>query len=188
MNGIIWLILLAALLAVLLAVLVMLLRENRQERVSSTNKKIILHGGKNVNPEAPAAGDGIIGEDMSREDTYVRRQTGRRQVWILCLTEIKSQTVYKGRFSGPRILVGRRDRGTTHQETGVLYLDDPKVSRVHCRIYEENGGWMVEDCQSVNHTWVNGRKIMEPGVLQDGDMLKLASRSYQVKFLTEYWG
>lgn len=188
MSRIIWLILLAVLLAVLTVVLILLLRERRREKISRTNKKIILHGGKNVNPEAAAAGDGIIREDMGRDDTVVRKKGNRRQVYILCLTELKSQAVYRGRFHGSQLLVGRREHSASSREAGMLCLDNPKVSRIHCRIYEENGSFMVEDCRSANHTWVNGKKITDSGILQTGDMLKLANQTYQVEFLSEYWG
>ena len=60
-------------LVISVAVLISLLWESHSERVKSTNKKIILSGGKNVNPGAVTDGDGIIGRDISRENTVIRR-------------------------------------------------------------------------------------------------------------------
>ena len=59
------------------AVLIFLLWENHSEKAKSMNKKIILSGGKNVNPDAVTDGDGIIGRDWSRENTIIRRTSGK---------------------------------------------------------------------------------------------------------------
>lgn len=66
-----------AVLVIAAAVLISLLWENRSEKAKRTNKKIILAGGKNVNPDAATDGDGIIGRDISRENTVFRRTPGR---------------------------------------------------------------------------------------------------------------
>ena len=64
-------------LVISVAVLISLLWESHSERVKSTNKKIIPSGGKNVNPDPVTDGDGIIGRDISRENTVIRRYPGK---------------------------------------------------------------------------------------------------------------
>lgn len=175
----------AVILAVLTGVLASLLRAEHREKISETNKKVVLHGGKNVNPDAVANGDGIIGEDMSLEHTVVRRRGGKSRTELLCLTDQESGQVYRGRFFDQQILVGRRE-GHAEHGNGRIYVEDSKVSHVHCRIYRGKDGYMIEDCHSTNHTWVNGIQVTACAPLKDGDRLRLAKKTYEVQFLLEY--
>jgi transcriptional regulator with GAF, ATPase, and Fis domain len=57
-----------------------------------------------------------------------------------------------------------------------LVLDDPTISRFHCRIQREAGAWRVVDTGSTNGTRVNGVKVLsaeleEHAVLAIGDSL-----------------
>jgi len=52
-----------------------------------------------------------------------------------------------------------------------ISLTDPSVSRRHARITFANGGFLVEDLASSNHTFVNDREISTPTVIGDGDRL-----------------
>ena len=185
MNMIIILIPAAVILVFLLIILGSLLWANYMEKIRITNKKVILRGGKNVNPDAAANGDGIIGEDMSHDQTVVKRRRHKknmpgREIW---LTELQSQTVYRGRFYHHQLLVGRMEDPAEVSGDGMIRIDDTKVSHVHCRIYQENDSYMVEDCCSTNHTWVNGMQITVPVNLKNGDMLRLANKVYQVQFV-----
>jgi len=49
------------------------------------------------------------------------------------------------------------------------------VSRRHCRIYDENGDYYVEDLGSANGTFLNGERLTPylPHVLREGDQLQL---------------
>ena len=171
-------------LVVLVAVLISLLYAGHGEKVKDINKRVILHGGKNVNPEAAACGDGIIGEDMDQDDTIVKGKGRRRgkSGEALCLTELESQRVYQGMFSGGQLVIGRGSG--FGQRAGQLLLDDRKVSQEHCFVFKEKGVYWAEDCHSTNHTWVNGVRISGAVNLWDGDLLRLANKEYQVRFIT----
>jgi hypothetical protein len=52
----------------------------------------------------------------------------------------------------------------------VLLLDDA-VSGKHARFARHNGQWVVEDLASTNGTYVNGRRLTQPVVLQPGDVV-----------------
>jgi hypothetical protein len=53
-----------------------------------------------------------------------------------------------------------------------LFLDDVTVSRHHARVLRDEGGFSVEDLNSLNGTYVN-RKRIERHRLTDGDELQI---------------
>ena len=56
-----------------------------------------------------------------------------------------------------------------------VFLDDPTVSRKHARILIDAGRITVEDLQSKNGTFVNGRRLDDPAQLSDGDTVRFGS-------------
>lgn len=48
---------------------------------------------------------------------------------------------------------------------------DPEVSRRHCRIVQQKGEYFIEDLNSTNGTFVNGRRISEITRLSSGDII-----------------
>jgi two-component system, cell cycle response regulator len=48
----------------------------------------------------------------------------------------------------------------------------PSVSRAHCRVFQDQGCYWIEDLRSTNHTLVNGERI-ERKALVDGDQLRI---------------
>ncbi len=57
-----------------------------------------------------------------------------------------------------------------------IVLDNPAVSGHHCKLYESGGTWFVEDLNSTNGTFVNGRKVLKAG-LKPGDIVTLVKYS-----------
>lgn len=55
-----------------------------------------------------------------------------------------------------------------------VMIPDRQVSRYHARLMPAPDGVILEDLGSKNGTFCNGRKLEEPIVLQDGDMLQVA--------------
>jgi pSer/pThr/pTyr-binding forkhead associated (FHA) protein len=62
-----------------------------------------------------------------------------------------------------------------------IVLDNAAVSGHHCKFYESGGTWFVEDLNSTNGTFVNGRKVLKAG-LKHGDAVTL------VKYTLVYTG
>jgi len=56
------------------------------------------------------------------------------------------------------------------------------VSRRHCKIYEEDGDYFVEDLGSANGTFLDGERLTPylPHVLEDGDKLQLGRVELEV--------
>ena len=53
-----------------------------------------------------------------------------------------------------------------------LAMSDPSLSRTHCALVREAGGWVVRDLGSFNGTFVNGEQIAER-LINDGDRLTI---------------
>ena len=53
-------------------------------------------------------------------------------------------------------------------------VDDRQVSRKHAVITKSADGYMIEDLDSKNGTFLNGSPVKKPMVLQDGDIIQVA--------------
>ena len=59
----------------------------------------------------------------------------------------------------------------------VVWLDDVSVSRHHARIVIDRSGARIEDLESKNGTYVEGKRVSKPLALKDGNALRLGSVS-----------
>jgi hypothetical protein len=77
-------------------------------------------------------------------------------------------------LSGDRLSIGRRPDAD-------IFLDDVTVSRDHALLVRRGDGYHLDDCGSLNGTYVNRRRV-ESVRLQDGDELQIGK--YKLSFLT----
>jgi diguanylate cyclase (GGDEF)-like protein len=61
----------------------------------------------------------------------------------------------------------------------ALALPHPSVSRQHCRIWHEDGHYLIEDLASTNRTFLNGKPVTR-AELRDGDQISVGSNA--IKF------
>lgn len=59
-----------------------------------------------------------------------------------------------------------------------VVIADSKVSRYHARIYNKDGQYWVEDLNSKNGVFLNGKQIRGPVVLVDGDKLMVGHAAF----------
>ncbi len=59
------------------------------------------------------------------------------------------------------------------------------VSRLHCQFQLEDDHVLVQDLESFNGTFVNGRRIYEPTPIHHGDEVSLGSLSFRVSMLQD---
>lgn len=69
---------------------------------------------------------------------------------------------------GDDIIVGR-------DSTADIRIDDPAVSRMHVRLYVQDGNYIVEDLGSVNGTLIGGTRTSRQQLV-DGDRIQLGTR------------
>jgi hypothetical protein len=77
-------------------------------------------------------------------------------------------------LSGDRLSIGRRPDAD-------IFLDDVTVSRDHALLIRRADGYHLDDCGSLNGTYVNRRRV-ESVRLEDGDELQIGK--YKLSFLT----
>ncbi len=54
-----------------------------------------------------------------------------------------------------------------------VVINDAEVSRKHCRLVLQAGGYVLEDLGSTNGTFVNGQRLMGPHLLRPGELVML---------------
>ena len=74
----------------------------------------------------------------------------------------------------------RIEDGLVMGREGDLVIGDPEISRRHAVIRVVDGSLVVDDLQSLNGTWVNGRRIELPTLLTVGDVITLGKSSIEV--------
>lgn len=62
--------------------------------------------------------------------------------------------------------------------TWEVSLPDHAVSRPHARIYNQNSYWYLEDLGSINGTFAEGNRILEPILLYDGIRVTMGETSF----------
>ena len=60
-------------------------------------------------------------------------------------------------------------------ESREMQLDDDRASRLHARVVYRAGCWHVEDCGSLNGTFVNSQPVKQT-ILESGDLIRIADR------------
>src|SRR5258706_11715291 len=96
----------------------------------------------------------------------------------LILIASTSTTRIEKRLEGSALELYTIGRGTDT----TLFLNDPGISRKHCRIYTSGEKILVEDTGSSGGTWLNGERLTAPARLSDGDEVRIGGVSIEVRF------
>jgi pSer/pThr/pTyr-binding forkhead associated (FHA) protein len=65
-----------------------------------------------------------------------------------------------------------------------LVFNNESVSRNHAKIIEENNVFRLYDLGSTAGTWLNGRMVREPEILESDDVIRFGD-DVEVKFISE---
>ena len=66
-------------------------------------------------------------------------------------------------------------------EDNDLAIGDETVSRQHCRIFMEGGGFMIRDLDSTNGSYVNERRVTAKHDLVDNDLVTFGKTNFKFK-------
>lgn len=91
-----------------------------------------------------------------------------------------------GPTPGKIFTLGQGELTIGRETANGLPISDPEVSRRHARISFQNGYYILEDLNSTNGTFVNGRRLVGQYVLQHGDVLNLGENITLVFEATAY--
>jgi hypothetical protein len=89
-------------------------------------------------------------------------KSGRKTVkaWLITGTGYSFQ-LYRG-----DTIIGRYDESD-------IRLDDKTISRLHAKVVEDSGQFLIYDLGSTTGTWLNGGRVRRPESLTDGDEIAL---------------
>jgi len=91
------------------------------------------------------------------------------------LLKFDASVIQEIKLDKPSFTVGRKPDND-------IMLDNSTVSGHHCKIYESGGTWFVEDLNSTNGTFVNGKKVFKVG-LKNNDSVTIVK--YSLKFIAD---
>jgi serine/threonine protein kinase len=84
--------------------------------------------------------------------------------------------------TGQQIRLGKPVNTIGRSADCEVTLKASDVSKQHCRLVLKPGAVVVEDLDSANGTFVNDQAV-ESAVLEDGDVLRVASHNFEVRIL-----
>ena len=88
-------------------------------------------------------------------------------------------TMTAGSRVGASFLLDPIDDSTVGRGTEcTIVVNDPLCSRVHAVLSQTEEGWVLRDSESRNGTYVNGQKIAQNVMLQDGANIKVGSTEF----------
>ena len=83
--------------------------------------------------------------------------------------------IHEGEKAGQRCTIGKDEVVIGRGGECDLVLPERQVSREHIRIFRDRDVYYLEDLDSKNGTWVNGRQIKNTSLpLKDGDEIQIA--------------
>ena len=113
-----------------------------------------------------------VGETGELEEIELREVTGRGAALVIRAGGGRAGESFP--LDGDRMTVGRRPESD-------IFLDDITVSRDHAVLVRRGSDFYLDDCGSLNGTYVNRHRI-ESHHLSDGDELQIGK--YKLAFLS----
>jgi phosphoserine phosphatase RsbU/P len=86
--------------------------------------------------------------------------------------------VVKGPRQGTRFPLDRDVVSLGRSTNAQIVLASSEVSRLHSRILQRDGSFFIEDLQSPNGTYLNGRRLSKAAPLADGDSIQIGPYTF----------
>lgn len=117
-------------------------------------------------------------EDDGDLDAGIGNSSGKKRRWKIILEDTDTQEQYTYIFYD-NIGIGRTTKEVAFEEFLSL-TNDRKISKVHCAIIRRKDKLYLRDEGSKNHTFLNGKKIQKPIVIQREDFISLGETELEV--------
>lgn len=167
----------------ILVLLYIRLEKQKRGHIEIINKKIVVdRSGADVNSGHLGSGSLFNGYGQQRLNTICINENAIPQgysvrVRNVNLIHIKTNLRYDI-ICGVGVVIGRTNQ--KNMGSASIALNYPSISSIHCRIFNNGEKLYVEDCNSTNGTYLNGRKITVAQPLHTNDVLKLGNEEFQV--------
>jgi pSer/pThr/pTyr-binding forkhead associated (FHA) protein len=103
-------------------------------------------------------------EELSLESTYVVPAEADFP-WLVVSSGVGKGTIIS--LTKPQMQIGRASRNKQWD----IDLVDRAISRPHAELVQDSNQWVLKDLGSANGTALNGKRITDPQVLKDGDVI-----------------
>lgn len=130
-------------------------------------------------------GPSVIGQDANHQDEEESREGQEenrvpgKKLWKLVLENLgnwqKSTFVFY-----ENIGIGR-ERSSPQFEKFMSIGGDPRISKLHCAIIQKDGRLYLKDMGSRNGTYLNGKRISQPVLLQRDDIIGVGETEIEVQ-------
>lgn len=183
---------LAIVLIVLCLVLVLLLAfiiiyRNKDSMISGQINGKVLYNNTGVNVENQNIGESkgsYFEPAMVDYSTFVftsvkSSYNSSSMVWRIELVDINSKERYFTSFRNA-IYIGRANDTAGQQK--IIIPSDLKISRTHCVIFEFNGDLYIQDCESANHTYLDGKIVEGTRQLYSGAVIQIGNTKLSVLY------
>jgi signal transduction histidine kinase len=91
--------------------------------------------------------------------------------------------VVGGGMRGAEIFVPSNDFIIGRVKQADVMLEDPMISRAHCRISYDGEQWYIQDLDSTNGTWIGGQKVASKVKLPLRTSIRIGTTVLQLRFV-----
>ena len=154
-------------------------KKRKREQRPARKKRVYVKSGVNVKKQ-------MLGEEKGEyftgklEDEGTRLVNGSARIWRIVFDNLKTGERMYREFSG-QMRIGRGD--SDQSSRGYLILaGDNKISRNHCIIYEGRNMLCIQDLNSSNHTYINGKQLSQAAYLRNGDVIRIGNTRLKVQY------
>jgi len=75
------------------------------------------------------------------------------------------------------------EQTTVGRKEGNIIVRDPQMSRRHARVIQEKEHFFVEDLNTINGTFVNGKAVVEKTFIKQDDVILIGETEFEFKTL-----